>query len=199
MAYATLAELRDWVGIPVADTADDTKLSLALSAAEEQVDAFTGRRFSADSAAVVRYYDALTSDTVEIDPLQTTTDLVVAVDRDGDGVFEDTLVLDTGFRLAPYNNPAVGRPWSSLVALRGTTFPAGDRRIKVTGRWGNTTVPSSVKQATLIQAAFVWKRKDAVFGVAGSPEFGNEMRVESALDRTAQALLRPYRRQWWVA
>ena len=199
MAYASLAELRDWVGIPVADTADDTKLTLALAAAEEQVNAYTGRRFTAEGSASVRYYRALTGSVVDIDPLATTTDLAVALDRDGDGTFEETLTLDTHYRFSPYNAAVVGQPWSQLVALTGTTFPTEDRRIKVTGRFGYAAVPASVKQATLIQAAFIWKRKDAVFGVAGSPEFGNELRVESALDRTAVSLLRPFRRIWAVA
>ena len=199
MAYATLAEVRDWVGIPVSDTADDTKLSLALAAAEEQVNAYTGRHFTVEGSASVRYYRALTGSVVEVDPIATTTDLAVALDRDGDGTFEETLTLDTHYRFAPYNAAVAGAPWSQLVALTGTTFPLEDRRIKVTGRFGYATVPSSVKQATLIQAAFIWKRKDAVFGVAGSPEFGNELRVESALDRTAISLLRPFRKVWAVA
>lgn len=198
MAYATLVELRDWVGIPAADTADDSKLTLALAAAEEQVNRFTGRQFTAETAGEVRYYTALDAGRVYVDPFATTTDLAVATDADGDGTYETTMTVDVGYRLAPYNAVAVGAPWTSLVALSGHTFPTRDRGVKVTARWGYGAVPSSVKQATLIQAAFLWARKDTRFGVAGSPEFGNELRVESALDRTAQALLRPYRAMWAV-
>lgn len=196
MAYVTLAELKTFVGVP--DTGDDTTLQWALDASSEQVDAFTGRRFTADGAGVVRYYAATTSTTVYVDPLQTTTDLAVAVDTDGNGTFDDTFVLDTDYRLAPFNAPALSRPWTSLEAITGNTFPEGDRRVRVTARWGWTAVPASVKQATLIQASRLWKRKDSPYGVAGSPEFGNELRLLAALDPDVQALLRPYRHTWAV-
>lgn len=196
MAYVTLADLKVFLGI--ADTADDVTLQRSLDASEEQVNAFTGRRFSADESAVVRYYDALDRAVVAIDPLSTTTDLVVQVDQDGDGTFEDTLTINTDFRLDPYNAVALGWPYTSLAALTGTTFPKGSRRIKVTGRWGWPAVPASIKQATLIQASRLWKRKESPFGVAGSPEFGNELRLLAALDPDVQALLRPYKHQWAV-
>lgn len=194
MAYATLAELKVFIGIP--DTVDDATLQVALDASQEQVDAFTGRRFSPDGSAVVRYYGAINNQTVHIDPLATTTDLAVAVDQDGDGTFEDTFVLDVDYRLAPFNAPATAKPWTSMRVITGNTFPEGNRRVRVTARWGFSAVPSSVKQATLIQASRLWKRKDSPFGVAGSPEMGNELRLLAALDPDVQALLRPYRHTW---
>jgi hypothetical protein len=196
MPYATLAELKVFVGIP--DTADDATLQVALDASEEQVNAFTGRRFTADGAAVARYYEAVNNTTVHIDPLQTTTDLAVVVDRDGDGTFEETFVLDTDYRLAPFNATAVSKPWTSMESIAGNYFPQGERRVRVTARWGYTAVPASVKQATMIQAAFLWKRKDAPYGIAGSPEFGNELRILASMDPTARDLLRPYRHTWVV-
>lgn len=194
MPYVTLSDLKVFVGI--GDTGDDATLQRALDASEEQVNTYTGRRFTADGAGVVRYYEALDRGTVAIDPLSSLTDLAVAVDQDGDGTFEDTLTIDVDYRLAPYNAAALSAPWTSLVALTGTTFPPGARRIKVTGRWGWPAVPASIKQATLIQAARLWKRKDAPFGVAGSVEFGSELRLLAALDPDVQALLRPYRAVW---
>ena len=198
MAYVTLADLKGFVGIPALDVADDTTLQRALDAAEEQVNAYTGRRFTAEGSASVRYYRALSGSVVEIDPLATTTDLAVALDRAGDGTFEETLTLDTHYRLAPYKAAVLGAPWSRLVALTGTTFPEDDRRVRVTGRYGYATVPASVKQATLIIATKLWKRKDAPFGIAGSVEFGSEMRILPG-DLDAERLLRPYRHIWAVA
>jgi hypothetical protein len=196
MPYVTLSELKTFVGVP--DTGDDTTLQWALDASEEQVNAYTGRRFSADEAGVVRYYSAVNNTTVHIDPLATTTDLAVAVDRDGDGTFEETFVLDTDYRLSPFNATATARPWVSLEAITGNYFPQGERRVRVTARWGYSAVPASVKQATLIQASRLWKRKDSPYGVAGSPEFGNELRLLATLDPDVQALLRPYRHTWIV-
>ena len=202
MAYATLAELRAWVGIPVGDVLDDAHLTLALDSASSLIDAYCDTYFAADAAVVTRDYEATSRTVLDVVGISTTVGLVVATDENDDGVYE-TVWATTAYRLEPTNAAAAGRPWTRIVAV-GTTnrFPASPGRlypgVRVTAKGGWPAVPAPVKQATLIQAAFLWGRKDSRFGVAGSPEFGNEMRVESSLDRTAQALLRPYRRQWWV-
>lgn len=200
MAYALLAELRDWVGIPVADTADDSKLTLALAAAEAEIDAYCGRSFTIDGTVVARSFVPLTDALVQIDPVATLTGLVVETDDNDDGTYETTWTVGTDFRAEPINAGDVGTPWTRLVSSGAKVFPTRNRYhpgVRVTAKYGwPTAVPAPVKLACLIQAAFLWGRKDSRFGVAGSPEYGNEMRVESALDRTAQDLLKPYRRPW---
>lgn len=199
MAYGTLVGLKDWVGIPAADTDDDGRLTLALDAASALVDAYTDTYFTADAGPVARDYTAHDGGHVDVAGISSTTGLVVATDDNDDGTYE-TAWAATDYRLEPVNAAAAGRPWTRLVAVAARRFPTGGRwpRVRVTARGGWPAVPAAVVQATYIQAAFLWGRKDARFGVAGSPEFGNELRVESALDRTAQALLRDYRREWWV-
>jgi hypothetical protein len=198
MPYATVAELRSYVGIPAGDTTDDTLLTLALDASTEAIDAYAGRKFTADAAAVTRYYTAISSDLVRIDGIQTTTDLAVAVDDDGDGTYETTLTRDTDYRLEPPNAPADGRPWTGLAAFGTRRFPTRSRAGRVTARFGWTTVPAAVKQACLLQASRLFKRKDAPFGIAGSLEMGSEMRLLAALDPDVQAVLQPFRVGWWV-
>jgi hypothetical protein len=201
MAYATLAELRDWVGITVpADTADDTKLTLALDVATALIDNYTGRYFDEDGAVVAREYVATDDQALDVPTgISTAVGLVVATDDNDDGAFETTWDA-ADYRLEPANAADDGTPWTRLVAVGAKLFPTGDHRrypgVRVTAKGGWAAVPAPVKQACLIQAAFIWGRKDARFGVAGSPELGNEMRVETALDRTAQLLLDPYRRPW---
>jgi hypothetical protein len=200
MAYATLEELRDWVGITTpADTADDEKLTLALDVASALVDSYTGRYFTADGALVDREYVAFDDRVLEVGGISTAVGLVVATDDNDDGTYE-TAWAGTDYRLEPTNAADDGRPWTRIVAVGARLFPTGDKRlypgVRITAKGGWPAVPAPVKQATLIQAAFIWGRKDARFGVAGSPELGNELRVESALDRTAQVLLEAYRRPW---
>ena len=205
MAYASLAELKGFIGIPALDVADDATLTLALDAASQQVDWFCDRTFTDDDTPTVRLYEvpAGSTGTLTIDPISTTTGLVVKTDDNNDGTFETTWTLDTDFRLEPINATAAGVPWDRLVALGTRWFPRLAYRpgVQVTARfgWPAGAAPSSVKQATLLQAALLWKRKDAPFGVAGSVEFGSEIRLLAKLDPNAQDLLRPYRRQWWVA
>lgn len=200
MAYATLAELRAYVGIPAADTADDTLLTLALDAAASEIDAFCGRTFT-QSAALARVYTATSPTEVDVDPFATTVGLVVKTDDNGDGTYETTWTLNTDFRLEPVNAAADGRPWTRLASLGTRWFPRNTYGpgVQVTAAWGwGAAVPAAVKQANLLQAARLWQRKNAPFGVAGSVEFGSEVRLLDELDRDVQRLLRTYRRQWWV-
>lgn len=202
MAYATLAELRDWVGIPVADTADDTKLTLALASAESEINTYCNQVFTADATVTTRDYRITSTGYLDVHPISTTTGLIVQSDDNNDGTFETTWTLGTDFRLEPINAAAAGVPWDRIVVLGTRWFPKLAYRpaVRVTAKfgWPGGVVPDAVKQATLILAAKIWKRKDTTFGIAGSPEFGSELRILAG-DWDAERLLRPYRRNWWVA
>lgn len=203
MGYASLAELRAFVGIPVADTADDTALTLAVDSASQQVDNFCHRTFTADAMPTTRYYSATDYLTLDIDPISTANGLVVQTDEDGNGTFETTWTVGTDFRLDPVNAAAGAEPYTRLVGLGTRWFPMLQYRpgVLVTASygWPGGTAPAAVKEATLIQASRLFKRKDAPFGVAGSVEFGSEMRLLARLDPDVESLLRPYRRNWWIA
>jgi hypothetical protein len=64
--------------------------------------------------------------------------------------------------------------------------------VKVTGSWGWSAVPTSIKQATIIQAARIFKRNDSPLGVAGFGDFG-VMRVSGSIDADVRQLIEPYR------
>jgi hypothetical protein len=195
--YATLADIRGFGGVPAGDTGDDALLELAVEAASRQVDAYTGRTFYTD--ADVMRLTATDATRVDVRPgITTTTGLAVATDEDDDGTYETTWTIDVGYRLEPLNAPMTGDPWTSLVARPGYRFPTHAGAVRVTATFGTGSVPAPVKQATLILAAKLWKRKDAVFGVAGSPEYGSEVRILAG-DRDAERLLEQYRYRWVVA
>jgi hypothetical protein len=203
MAYATLAELKAFVGIPSGDTADDTILTLALDSASGQIDAFCDRTFTADSVATTRDYVVRTTGQLDVEPISSLTGLVVQTDDNNDGTFETTWTIGTDFRLEPINAAAYSEPWTRLVALGTRLFPRLAYRpgVRVTAKfgWPGGTAPSPVKNACLIQASRLFKRKDSPFGVAGSVEFGSEIRLLAKLDPDVESLLRPYRNSWWVA
>ena len=198
MAYATLADLKTFLGI--GDAADDVTLQLALDAAEAQINAFTGRSFGIDGSVVARSYVATANGALDVDPIATLTGLVVETDANDDGTYETLWTTGTDFRVEPVNAAALGPPWNRLVATGSKLFPTGNRYypgVRVTAKYGwPGSPPAPVKEATLIQASRLWKRKDAPFGVAGSVEFGSEMRLLAKLDPDVEALLGPYRRQW---
>lgn len=197
--YATLAELKSYVAIPSGDTADDTLLELAVEAASREIDTFCGRRFWVDPSVVARYYTATDGDAVDIpEGISTTTGLIIKTDDDDDGTYETTWTANTDYRLEPINAAANGEPWTRIVAVGDRLFPTTIYRgVEITSKAGWATVPTPVKQACLILASKLFKRKDSPFGVAGSAEYGSELRILAG-DRDAERLLGQYRRPWVV-
>lgn len=204
--YCTVAELKSQLRIT--DTDDDTPLAIAVTAASRAVDHSCNRQFGQTSPAAARYYTyeggemyggLACRQALEIDDLMSTTNLVVKVDTDDDGVFEETLTIDTDFRLYPWNAAADGRPWTHLVLASDGTFPTELRSVEVTGLWGWSAVPTLVKQATLIQAARFFQRRNSPYGVAGSPDMGNELRLLARLDPDVAMMVSTVKRYWTVA
>lgn len=168
-AYATLADLKANLGIT--DTADDAKLNLALSSASAAIDNHIGRVFSR-SAGETRYFTATDDDLVFVDDLVTVTTL--ATDTDGDGTYE-TVWSASDYSLGPANAAREGLPYRfvKVKPLGSYRFPVWlDNGVKIVGAYGYPTVPVEVIQAALLQAARLFKRKDAIFGVVGGGEMG---------------------------
>jgi hypothetical protein len=194
--YATSAELKHFVRIPDGvgeDSDDDAELGLALTAASRIVDRECNRQFGQDAGSTTRYYTARWDPRreryiVEIDDLY---DNSATVTSDGDAV--------TGFTYWPINAETNGKPFTMLVFDEGISVSTDDDEIAVTStKFGWSAVPSAVKNATLLQASRLLKRRDAPFGVAGSVEFGSELRLLAKIDPDVKVLLRPYYR-WWGA
>ncbi len=195
--YATSAELKHYLRIPDgvgADTADDAELGLALAAASRALDRSCSRQFGSAAASVTRYYTARWDRArgrylVDIDDLHDATGLAVAS--------AGSAVAATDYTLLPRNAPADGRPYTQLV-FTGTVSCGEDDIAATTDKWGWAAVPATIKEASLLQAARLVKRRDAPFGVAGSPELGNELRLLARLDPDVEVLVGGYRR-WWGA
>ena len=176
--YCTVEELKSRLGIT--DTSDDFELGLAAAGASRAIDEITGRYFWRGTDT--RTYIPESISRQSLDDLVSVTSL--KVDRDGDGVFEETWTQGTDYALevAPgkYNAAAKGEQWpytAAQVITGGKLFPfvwmwSHLDRIQVTGVFGWAAVPLNVKNASLIAAAQIFRIKDAPFGVAGFGEFG---------------------------
>lgn len=200
--YATVAELAAVTRI--SDDLDDIQIALAISAASRLIDGpgGAGRQFGQVDAPEARFYTgAWDKDrwVIEIDDLMTVTGLALAVDLYGRSEFTESVdTVYTGFR--PANAAAKGRPWTRLTVIPTSPVQMSNLvdGVKITARWGWTSVPPTIKQATLLQASRLLARRDAPFGVAGSPESGTEMRLLARLDPDVAVAISPYRR-WWGA
>ena len=196
--YVSTSELAAYTRI--GDTVDDAQIGLAIAAASRAIDQATGRQFGLLDTSAARYFTARWDSrecqwVVPCDDLMTTTDLSVAVDTVGEGDYDQVL---TGVVPCPRNAVGTGRPWTELRVARGLSVqPAGIADgVRVTARWGWSSVPDAIKQATLLQASRLLSRRDSPYGIAGSAELGSEMRLLARLDADVAVAVRPYRRVW---
>lgn len=185
-AYATLNQLKSWIGVGTADTLDDSMFEMAIESASRMVDDDCDRVFYASGTGVARVYSPDDHYIAHIDDAISIT--TVATDQDGTGTFATTWTASTDYQLEPLNGLVGGQAWpyTRIRAIGGKTFPSstypftsdvGEATLRVTGQWGfGTAVPTAITQATLILAARIAKRGDSPLGVAGFGDMG-AMRV----------------------
>lgn len=186
--YVTAADLKAYVRI--SDTTDDVQIALAITAASRAVDRNCNRQFGLVAAPETRTYTAAWDKdrckyVVQIDDLMTVTGLTISTDA-----------AVTDYSLQPSNADVKGEPWTRVVLNAGGTLT--EDGVTVTAKYGWTTVPVAIQQATLLQASRLFTRRQAPFGVAGSVELGSEMRLLAKVDPDVAVVLGPYIR-WWGA
>lgn len=198
--YATLAEVK--ASLRIQDTVDDLLIEKAISAASRLIDAYCGRVFY-DMGAGSRFYAASDPYFCPIDDCQSVTQLATAVTSNGnyDTIWANaTAGQNNGdFQVEPVNaaypTDGIVAPITGIRALWRYLFPTigGNALVKVTGVWGWASVPDTINQAAIIQAARIFKRNDSPLGIAGFGDMG-VMRVSNRLDPDVQQLVEPYRK-----
>lgn len=185
--YTTVAGLKAYVRI--GDGLDDVQLAVAISAASRAVDAHCNRQFGKVDAPDQRAYTARPSYetghwVVDVDDLASASITLAAP------------VAAEPYRLEPVNSAAKGRPWTRIAfeATADSLLTGDPFEVSVTATWGWPAVPAAVEQATLLQASRLAKRRDAPFGVAGSPEMGSELRLLAKVDPDVAVALHGFRR-----
>ena len=189
--YCTLAEAKARLGI--ADAADDSVIENVVEAVSRWIDHYTGRRFFA--ASDTRYYSPEWSDYLEVDDLISVTTL--KTDADGDRVYETTWAT-TDYELDPPNAQVEtpSRPYNAIrvTPLGRYAFPAARRAVQIVGSFGYaSTTPDAINEACLLMTGRVFRRKDAPFGVVGSPDLGAVVNIRR-LDPDVEMLLASFRR-----
>lgn len=188
--YITAEELKSYLRI--GDTVDDAELAGKITAASRAVDRTTNRQFGQVETAEARLYTPRWDASrcrwvVQIDDLQDAAGLTVTTSA-------GTIDL---FAKQPINAAVNGKPWTRLVIdPAAAVIPKGtENEVTVTAKFGWSAVPPTVKEATKLQASRLFKRRDAPFGVAGSPADGSEVRLLARVDPDVAVTLRPYVRQ----
>jgi hypothetical protein len=188
--YCSLAEIK--ASARISDSVDDSLLELAVESASRMVDSYTQRYFY-NAGTATRLFAPQDSYVAEIDDLITLTRLETS---DGDDFGTTWAAKD--YQLEPLNGNVdglTGHPTTRIRAVDDFIFNVldGEATVRVIGVWGWSAVPIAVKQATIIQAARIFKRNDSPLGIAGFGEMG-AIRVGVQLDPDVKHLIDVYRK-----
>lgn len=188
--YATLAEVKD--ALSISDDVDNTKLEMAVESASRLIDGYCQRVFY-NIGSATRIYVAQSDFVCNIDDLQSVTTLKTA--NNADGIFDVTWT-SSDYQLEPLNGYSSGvtQPYTRIRAVGDYLFPLSGEEalVQLTGTFGWSSVPTTITQATIIQAERIFKRLDSPLGVAGFGDLG-AIRVSSRLDPDVAELVSAYR------
>lgn len=177
--YCTLPELKGNInadGAAKTTVRDETNLEIAIEAISRLIDSIHDTNFY--GATETRYFTTRFNDLLYIDDLISVDTL--KTDDDYDGTYETTWTT-SDYWLEPRNarvkaNAEDREPYRQIrVNINGDyAFPTGlDHAIEIAGVWGYTnSTPPAIKQACILAAHRVWKRKDSIFGIQGTPQLG---------------------------
>ena len=185
-SYCTANDIAQ--ALNIAGSQDDAWLTTLVSSASAWVDAHCGVPAGgfAPASDSTRRFDvcALEDGELRLDmPLVSLTSLT-----NGDGTSIDTATV----RLQPINGPHY---WSIRMLSTGPGWQwVQDGLFAVTGKWGwSATVPTPVKEATVMLAAWLYKRYQAgLQDAANNVEIG-QMMYSERMPKQVVALLAPFR------
>ena len=187
--YATLTDVKN--ALRITDALDDSLLETAIESASRMIDSYTARTFS-NAGTAVRDFAATDDLTCIIDDAISVTS-VQSTDEIG-GVYTTWDVTD--YQLEPLNSRSDGlyMPYTGIRAVNDYAFPVVDHQalVRVTAVWGWASVPTAIKQATIIQSSRLFKRLDSPLGVLGMGDMG-QIRVSRYLDPDVEQLAMPFR------
>lgn len=193
--FCTLPEARAYISPNRTDPgagADDAHLQLAITAASDAIRQLTNKQFELQTAAADRYYTATYPYSANLGalaywypwpgvfpftaltstlpaPLLKVDDYVLSGQTLGNITVTDktTLTTYTPTYPYPYNADVKGEPYTHLVFAPGTVMSNTEGQMKVNAKWGWISVPTTIKQACLLQVSRYLKRRDFPYGMAG--------------------------------
>lgn len=193
--YCTLADLKS--ALRIQDDLDDSLLELAIESASRDIDGACERVFY-KTANATRVYVPRDSFIVETDDIVSITTLKTS----SGGVTFDITWSAGDYQLEPLNGVSGGlvQPYTAIRAIGSYLFPvwepanlnAQEATVQIVGTFGWNTVPTAIKQATILLAMRLFKRLDSPLGVAGFSDLG-AVRV-SNIDPDINRLIMPFKK-----
>jgi hypothetical protein len=196
--YATLAEVK--AAARITDNIDDSLLETAIESSSRDIDAYTERVFfNTGATAVTRIYIPENIYLLETDDIIAVTS--IKSDTTGEGGFDQTWA-STDYQLEPLNGLAGGiaTPFTRVRAVGDYLWPiyeprdinAGQASVQIVARFGFASIPTAIKQATILSSLRAYKRYESPTGVLGFSDIG-VVRV-GRLDPDVERLIQPYRK-----
>jgi hypothetical protein len=196
--YATLSDVK--AAARITDAIDDSLLETAIESSSRDIDAYTERVFySTGATAVARVYIPQDIYLLETDDIISVTS--IKSDTTGEGGFNETWSA-SDYQLEPLNGIAGGiaTPFTRIRAIGSKLWPiyeprdinAGQASVEITGVFGFASIPSAIKQATILASLRAYKRYESPTGVLGFSDIG-VVRV-GRLDPDVERLVSPYRK-----
>lgn len=193
--YCALSEIKTYIGL--SGSGQDTNLESAVESASREIDQYCGRIFY-ETTSQVRTYTPTNRYELEVDDISTDSGLVVKLDTNDDGSYDKTLTINTDFIVSPVNRSNVldqNQPITMLKILDKRSSERFDvdiiNNVQVTAKFGFSSVPSAIKQATFLQATRLFKRKDSPFSTYGNPQTGTA-ELFNRFDPDALKLIKGY-------
>jgi len=190
MAYTTLADVKSYLGIPTATTADDTLITALIGRAQAIIDRYCDRTFEA-SADTTRYF-------------------TVGVDTDGGTVYLDndlaaitSVTNGDGTTVLATQYVTLGTPFDAIKLLGSaglfwTLTDDGDAEnaIAIVGKWAySTTAPADVVAACVRLSAYLYRQKDNAGDLDRAVIAGNTTILPAEIPADIRLILRPLRKQ----
>lgn len=204
MSYADLASFKRFLRIPDSDTADDTELQQALDSAATQIDHLCSQTFAATESGppedrashfdIPQWVADEGAYVISTPPLSSGIGgLEVFTYNATDDAYTTPVTLG-GNPFRPLSGPSP-EPFNAIVLPSGVyspRYPSRDVRnnVLVLAFFGWIATPTPVLMANMIQAARLFKRRDAVFGIVGAPDGSDATRLLDRMDPDAVMLLR---------
>ena len=197
-AYATLAEVK--AAARITDSIDDSLLETAIESSSRDIDAYTERVFfNTGATAVTRIYIPENIFLLETDDIISVTS--IKTDTTGEGGFDQTWA-STDYQLEPLNGivGGIATPFTRVRAVGDYLWPiyeprdinAGQASVQIVARFGFASIPSAIKQATILSSLRAYKRYESPTGVLGFSDMG-VVRI-GRLDPDVERLIQPYRK-----
>lgn len=197
--YCTVDDLGDFMH--VVDDAEYAQLQSLIGEASRLIDAHTKFSFEpAATTATARLFAARFDDLLFVDPISSTTDLVVETQDTIGGSWTTWAAAD--YQLEPLNQRSHGienHPFWSVRAVSRRYFPVGQlARVRITARWGWTDgTPELVTGAckTIVKAMQQQRTSAAEVAVIGE---GMASRIYMVSKDAAQRLRPVTRPDAWT-